>query len=139
MSAEAPSLPAEFRYHLLRAAGERFQLGTWALDAAQRAEAMRLAQRTFELETLVLGSAEARAVVIPIDQVEAVVGELRSRYTDADDFVSDLERNALDLDTLRSALRRELTFDAVMRRVGDHRLSVDAVDEQLFYELHHER
>jgi peptidyl-prolyl cis-trans isomerase C len=139
MSAEAPSLPAEFRYHLLRAAGERFQLGTWALDAAQRAEATRLAQRTFELETLVLGSAEARAVVIPIDQVEAAVGELRSRYPDADDFVSDLERNALDLDTLRSALRRELTFDAVLRRVGDHRLSVDAVDEQLFYELHNER
>jgi len=139
MSAEAPSLPAEFRYHLLRAAGERFQLGTCALDAAQRAEATRLAQRTFELEDLVLGSPQARAVVIPIDQVEAAVGELRSRYTDADDFVSDLERNALDLDTLRSALRRELTFDAVLRRVGDHRLSVDAVDEQLFYELHHER
>jgi len=139
MSADAPSLPAEFRYHLLRAAGARFQLGTWALDAAQRAEATRLAQRTFELEDLVLGSPQARAVVIPSDQVEAAVGELRSRYPDADDFASDLERNALDLDTLRSALRRELTFDAVLRRVGDHRLRVDAVDEQLFYELHHER
>ncbi|WP_295581877.1 nitrogen fixation protein NifM [uncultured Lamprocystis sp.] len=139
MSAEALNHPAEFRYHLLRAAGERFQLGTWALDDAQRAEAMRLAQRTFELETLVLGSAQARAVVIPLDQVEAAVGELRSRYTDADDFVSDLERNALDLVTLRSALRRELTFDAAMRRVGDQRLSVDAVDEQLFFELHQDR
>lgn len=139
MSAEVPNIPAEFRYHLLRAAGERFQLGTWALDAAQRAEATRLAQRTFELEELVLGSSQARAVVIPVDQLEAAVGELRSRYADADDFVSDLERNALDLDTLRSALRRELAFDAVMRRVGDARLSVDAVDEQLFYELHHER
>jgi peptidyl-prolyl cis-trans isomerase C len=129
----------EFRYHLLRAAGERFQVSLWALDAVQRAEVERLARRTFELEDLVLGSAEARGLVIPAAQVEAAVAELRGRYPETDAFGADLERNGLDLETLSGALRRELAFDAVMQRVGSRHAAVDELEDRLFYEVHRER
>ncbi|HYN76258.1 MAG TPA: nitrogen fixation protein NifM [Lamprocystis sp. (in: g-proteobacteria)] len=143
INALSPSGPspqrAEYRYHRLRAAGERFQLGWWALDGSQRAEVERQARRTFDLEDLVLGSVEARAVVIPTEQVDGAVAELRGRYPDADAFAADLERNGLDLETLRGALRRELGFDAVMQLVGSRHAGVDELQDRLFYEVHRER
>lgn len=136
---ESSTVRPEYRYHLLRAAAERFQLGLWALDATQGAEVDRQARRTFELEDLVLGSPEAGSVVILAEQVEAAVSELRVRYPEADDFASDLEQNGMDLSALRSALRRELQFDAVMQQVGSRHAAVEELEERLFYEAHRER
>ena len=130
---------SEFRYHLLRAAGERFQAGVVDLSEAQLGEVTRQARRTFELEDLVLGSAEARGLVIPPDQVAAAVAAVRGRYRDTQEFRSDLERNGLDLEGLHLALRRELTFDAVMQRVGSRHAGVDELEERLFYDVHQER
>jgi len=135
----AASDVGEFRYHLLRAAGERFQLGVADLDEAQSAQVIRQARRTFELESLVLGSAEARDLVIPVDQVAAAVAAVRERYRDTQEFRSDLARNGLDLEALHRALRRELTFDAVMQRVGSRHAGVDELEERLFYDFHQER
>ena len=103
----------EYRYHLLRVASERFKCDLSALDADRMAEAQRQARRTYELETLVLGSPEAQGVLIPPERVDAAVEELMGRYEDADAFEQDLARNGLDLRVLREALRRELAFDAV--------------------------
>lgn len=129
----------EFRYHLLRAAGERFQAGVADLTAEQLAEVTRLARRTFELECLVLGSRAARDLIIPASRVEEAVAQLRARYADAAEFAVDLGRNGLDLRTLRLALRRELTFDGAMSRVAARAVAVTQSDEQLFYESHPER
>ena len=142
-TARLPTAPAtdraEFRYHLLRAAGERFQAGVADLDEARLAEVTRQARRTFELEDLVLGSAEGRGLVIPAEQVAAAVAQVRGRYADADEFRADLARNGLDPETLHLALRRELTFDAVMQRVGSRHVGVDELEERLFYDFHQER
>jgi peptidyl-prolyl cis-trans isomerase C len=130
---------AEFRYHLLRAATERFQRNIPALSPEQRAEAERQAQKTFTLETLVLGSDEAGAVVIPADQLDAAFDAIATRYADADEMAADLAHNGLDPAGLRRALRRELVFDAVMQRIGAGHTPIDEHDEHLFYELHRER
>jgi peptidyl-prolyl cis-trans isomerase C len=127
------------RYHLLRAAGERFQTEPAALSEEQMREARRLARGSLEIEGLVLDSAEARQVVIPAQQVDEAVAQLRGRYPDTAAFVSDLGRNGLDLETLAAALRRELIFDAVMQRVAARHARVDEVDVRLYYELHRER
>ena len=129
----------EYRYHLLRAATERFQCNVASLEPEQRAEADALARRTFDLETLVLGSDEARAVVIPETMVERAFEEVRGRYENETALGDDLARNGLDTDGLRRALRRELTFDAVMQRVGARFEPIGETDLQLFYELHRER
>ncbi|MCG6897016.1 MAG: nitrogen fixation protein NifM [Thiocapsa sp.] len=129
----------EYRYHLLRAAMERFRCDLVALSEHQRSEVESQARRTFDLESLVLSSCEAGDVVIPDERLTAAVHELRRRYPDADAFEEDLSRNGLDEDLLRRALRRELTFDAVMRRVGTYAPPLTEVEERLFYELHRER
>lgn len=128
-----------WRYHLLRAAVERFSVGVAALTPTQRAEAESQAERTLALEERVLASAEARDVVIPLEQIEQAVGAVARRYGNAGEFSADLAANGLDEAGLRHALRRELLFDAVMQRVGAQHAPVDETDERLFYELHLER
>jgi peptidyl-prolyl cis-trans isomerase C len=123
----------------LRAASERFQRDPLGLDSRQREEVSRQARRTLELENLVLGSGEATGVVIPTEQVENAVGVLRARYPDDTAFCLDLERNGLTLAALGLALRRELIFDAVMRRVAARHAPVEEIDARLYYELHRER
>ena len=134
-----PTEPAAFRYHLLRAASERFQRNVAALADAQRRETERLARRTFALEELVLNADEAQDVVIPDTQLEQAFLDVKARYEDEDEFAADLERNGLDAAALRHALRRELRFDAVMQRVGARHAAITETDERLFYELHRER
>ncbi len=130
---------SEYLYHLLRAASERFQTDLARLDAQQMAQVEHQAQKTFELESLVLSSPEARDTRIPEQQLDAAVSEIRRRYPDEDAFRGDLAVTGLDADGLRRALRRELIFDAAMRRVGARAAAVTAVDERLFYELHLDR
>jgi peptidyl-prolyl cis-trans isomerase C len=129
----------EYSYHLLRAASERFQTAPNALTAEQRALVERQARQTFDLESLVLSSPEARDTPIPEQRLDEAVGEIRQRYPDDGTFRVDLASNGLDETTLRQALHRELIFDAVMQRIGTHAEAVTVVDERLFYELHHER
>jgi peptidyl-prolyl cis-trans isomerase C len=130
---------AAYRYHLLRAATERFQLNLAALAPEQRAAAEAQAAQTFALEERVLGAREATEVVIADSTVEQSLTEVAGRFADPDEFHADLARNGLDAAALRLALRRELTFDAVMRRVGSRHATVTETDARLFYELHGDR
>jgi len=135
-----PPAPAGvYRYHLLRAASERFKCDLSNLSEGQMREVERQAGRTLEIEDLVLGSREVHQVMIPPERVEAAVAELQGRYPDPDTFRADLKRNGLDHEALATALRRELVFDTVMQRVAARHAQVDEIDERLFYELHRDR
>jgi peptidyl-prolyl cis-trans isomerase C len=133
------STGSEYRYHLLRAAIERFQCDLVGLDAQRMAEVESQARRTFDLESLVLSSCEALDAVVPEQRIEDSLQELRGRYPDTDAFEEDMARNGLDEPAMRRALIRELTFDAVMQRVGTYAEPITEIDERLFYELHRER
>ncbi|WP_295879071.1 nitrogen fixation protein NifM [uncultured Thiohalocapsa sp.] len=135
----ATEAEAAYRYHLLRAATERFQCNIPALDATQRAAAAAQADQTFALETLVLGADEAADIVIPSASLQQSLDAVAGRFDDPAEFEADLARNGLTPDGLRAALRRELTFDAVMQRVGARHAAVNDTDARLFYELHADR
>lgn len=130
---------SEYRYHMLRAAAERFQSGLSGLDGEQMQQVERQAQQTFDLESLVLATGEARDTLIPEARIDEAVAEIRGRYPDSASFAAELGANGLEETALRGALRRELVFDAVMQRIGSQAEPVTEVDERLFYELHHER
>jgi len=130
---------AAYRYHLLRAATERFQSNLAALDDTRRDTVQQQADQTFALEELVLGSDEAADIVIAESTVEHSFAEVAQRFEDPDELDADLARNGLDAASLKLALRRELTFDAVMQRVGSRHAEVSDTDARLFYELHQER
>jgi peptidyl-prolyl cis-trans isomerase C len=130
---------AVYRYHLLRVALERFQKNLVQLDEAQMAEVRKRARRTFSIESLVLGTPEACEVVIDRRHLDAAVAEVSSRYPDAQEFHADLTANGLDETALRSALYRELVFDAVLQRIGSRRPSINDIDMRLYYELNRDR
>lgn len=130
---------SEYRYHLLRAAIERFQCDLVGLDAQRLAEVESQARQTFDLESLVLSSPEALDALVPEPRLEEALNALRDRYPDTDAFEEDMVRNGLNEAGMRRALQRELTFDAVMQRVGTYAAPITEVEERLFYELHRER
>ncbi|MBK1643978.1 nitrogen fixation protein NifM [Thiocapsa imhoffii] len=127
-----------YRYHLLRAALERFQCDLAGLDTAQLRLAQAQAQQTYGLERRVLSSGEAADVVIPAQRLQDAVETLRARYPDQQTFTTELARNGLDEHSLRQALQRELAFDAVLQRIAGRAPPVSEVDAQIFYELHRE-
>jgi len=124
---------------LLRAALAAGLPGLHGLDDAQLARIERQANKSFELECLVLGSPEAAEVAIPSEHLDQAMAELCGRYSDEAAFLADLSRNGLDEETLRLALQRELSFDAAMQRAAARRPSVSDLDERLFFELHKDR
>lgn len=131
--------PAEYRYHLLRAAADQFSRGLAALSDEQWPQVEARAEQSFALETLVLTAPEAQRVCIPEDQIEQALAEVRQRYADEQEFTQELALNGLEPATLRRALQRELCFDAAIRAVGARHAPVTEADAQLFYELHAER
>jgi peptidyl-prolyl cis-trans isomerase C len=130
--------PAEYRYHRLRAATERFQTSVDALETAQRLEVERLAERTWALESRVLATEEARDTLIPERRLDEALAEVQRRYPDAGEFLEDLARHGLDESTLRRALWRELIFDAVMTRVGARAEAVSEEEVRQFHAEHPE-
>ena len=138
-SAHRHTAPAEYRYHRLRAASQRFQVSIEALTATQRAEVEHLAEQTWALESQVLATEEARDTLIPERRLDEALTEVRRRYRDEREFLEDLALNGLDTCTLRSALQRELIFDAVMTRVGARAEPVSEEEVRLFHAAHPER
>lgn len=134
-----PGRPPVYRYHLLRAALGAGLPGLAALGDEESAKIREQADRTFDLEALVLGTGEATKVTLPPGRVDEALGELRGRYPDQDAFLADLEANGLDESVLAEALGRELIFDAVMQQVAARRPAVSEIDERLFFELHKSR
>jgi peptidyl-prolyl cis-trans isomerase C len=129
----------EYAYHLLRAALEHFQMGANDLTGQQYLDASVVADRTWALESIVLSSPEALDAAVTDADIDRAVAQIESRYSDRAAFLADLDNNGLDENILRSALRRELLFDAVMDHVSVKTPSVNELDIQIFYQLHGDR
>ncbi|MBT3038190.1 MAG: nitrogen fixation protein NifM [Candidatus Thiodiazotropha sp. (ex Codakia orbicularis)] len=129
----------EFNYHLLRNALERFGRNLGQLEPEEFQQVYTTASKSFELESLVLASPEAKGVIISDQQLDLSIEEVASRYAGRDEFLQDLEANDLDEESLRQALYRELMFDSVLQMVAANSPDVSDIDVNLFYAMHHER
>jgi nitrogen fixation protein NifM len=105
-------------YYELKAAQALFARTLAALDAAERRRAGAVAQRYADIEAAVLGSAEAAGVCLEPDAVDAALAEIRGRYPDDDAYLAELAAAGLAPAPMAAALRRELTVEAVLARVG---------------------
>jgi peptidyl-prolyl cis-trans isomerase C len=132
------SSPA-FSYHMLRNALNSFKKNLVQLNPAEYDQVFRSATKSFDIESLVIASKEAEGIVISEEQLNGSVSEVATRYENRDEFLKDLKNNGLDEEGLRSALYRELLFDGVMQRVAACAATVNELDINLFYEMHHER
>jgi peptidyl-prolyl cis-trans isomerase C len=138
-SVEIMSEKPGFAYHLLRGSLEKFKKNIPELSDSQYQQARSIADKTFALESIVLSTPEARDVIVPEAKLHAAVEEVAGRYADRESFIRDLKINGLEENSLRSALHRELLFDAVLERVSAKTLNVSEIDIQIFYQLHKER
>jgi peptidyl-prolyl cis-trans isomerase C len=129
----------EFNYHMLRNALNDYQKNLSQLEPVEYQAVYRKASKSYELESLVVSSPEAKGIVVSQEQLDRSVDEVASRYNDRDEFIEDLENNSLDEESLRKALYRELLFDGVMQRVAANSADVSDLDVHLFYEMHHDR
>lgn len=129
----------EFNYHLLRTAIDGFSKNLGQLDPIEYTQVYHKASKSFDLESLVLASPEAKGVIISEQQLDQSVAEVASRYASEEEFSKDLSTNGLDEGSLRHALYRELMFDSVMQKVAAKRADVSDLDARLFYEMHHDR
>ncbi|MEW7993507.1 MAG: nitrogen fixation protein NifM [gamma proteobacterium symbiont of Clathrolucina costata] len=129
----------EFNYHLLRNALERFGRNLGQLEPEEFQQVYTTASKSFELESLVLASPEAKGVIISEQQLDLSVEEVASRYANRDEYLQDLEANDLDEESLRQALYRELMFDSVLQMVAANSPDVSDIDVNLFYAMHQER
>jgi peptidyl-prolyl cis-trans isomerase C len=131
--------PAALAYHVLRTALNRFGKPPADLDASQRAVIESQARKEYMLEGRILGSTEARDVIIPATVVDASFQTVKDRYEDEEAFRAELARNRMDEDTLRDALRRELMVEAVLDRVSARAARVSELDAMIYYYMHLER
>jgi len=136
MTVQMMNKEPEYTYHLLRGALDKFQKSVSELDDSQLLQTQLVADKTYKLESLVLSTKEARDIVIPESRLIHAMSQISGRYDDYSDFLRDLEKNNLTEDVLRSALYRELIFDAVIERVSANTPEVTDEDIQIFYQLH---
>jgi len=129
----------EFSYHLLRGALQMFKKSISELSDSQYQQAKLMADKTYALESVVLSTPEARDIIVTESAIISAVEEVVNRYDNREFYIQDLKNNGLDEDVLRSALHRELLFNAVMDSVTESLAEVSDVDINIFYQLHKER
>ncbi|MDD2722891.1 MAG: nitrogen fixation protein NifM [Methylovulum sp.] len=132
-----PSKPEA--YNVLRAALALFKKAPSELADAQLTEAQRQAANEYKIETRVLNSPEATAVMVPDEEVERAYQEIRGRYEDETVFLSELYKNHLDEDALRAALYRQCKVNTVLERVGSRAPDASEIEVGIYYHLHPEQ
>lgn len=126
-------------YTLLRAALELFEKSPSQLLPQELERATTQAKNEFALETRVLNSPEAAAVIVPEKEIEQALKEIRARFENEADFESLLSLNSLTIETLKAALFRQCKVNAILERVGSKAAQVSEVEIALYYHWHPEK
>jgi peptidyl-prolyl cis-trans isomerase C len=139
LAANQHEISPELSYHLLRAALDGFSKNLSQLNPVEYPQVYCRASKSFELESLVLSSPEAKGLIISGQQLDQSMAAVASRYESREEFSRDLEANGLNEHGLRQALYREIKFDAVMQKVAANSADVNEIEVYLFYEMHLDR
>lgn len=131
---EKPAQPAT--YNLLRAALSLFKKSPNELAEAELSQAKTQALNEFKLESRVLNTPEAAAVIITDKELQQAYQEIRDRYIDDDAFFSDLEKNQLNKADLQAALHRQCKVNTVLELIASRAPAISEVDIGIYYHLH---
>ncbi|MDP2794121.1 MAG: nitrogen fixation protein NifM [Sulfurisoma sp.] len=123
-------------YLTLKLAGELYGKSPETLEPAERGRVAAVARRQTEIEQRILATVEASSVVLPESSIKHSLAEIRGRYAGDDEYHADLARAGLSHDTLRAAIERDLTVEAVLEQVAGRATPVSATDVEIFYLQH---
>lgn len=135
----SPANKSAYPYLALKASQKLFGKSPEALLPEEVARVLSLADKQGVLESRILASPEARNVFIPESSIQAAYTEIRSRYPEEEEFLSDLAHNSLSKDAFIAALERELRVDAVLQKIGSAADKVTDMDVDLYYQYHPEQ
>ncbi|HEY8036387.1 MAG TPA: nitrogen fixation protein NifM [Methylobacter sp.] len=123
-------------YNLLRAALSLFKKSPNELAEAELQQAKTQALNEFKIESQVLNTPEAAAVIITDQELQQAYLEISGRYNDEAAFFSDLEKNQLNKDSLQAALHRQCKINTVLELVASRAPAVSDADIGIYYHLH---
>ena len=106
---------------------------------AELQQAKIQALNEFRIESRVLNTPEAAAVIITEQELQQAYQEIRDRYDDEDAFFSDLEKNQLNKDSLQAALHRQCKVNTVLELVASRAPAISDVEIGIYYHLHAEQ
>ncbi len=123
-------------YTLLRAALTLFKKKPDELQGDELRQAEIQAINEFKIESRILNSPEAGAVIISNQELQAAYQEIRDRYADEASFFSDLEKNYLSKDSLEAALYRQCRVNVVLELIASRSPDISEVEVGIYYHLH---
>jgi len=126
-------------YNLLRAALAIFKKSPNELVEAELQQAKIQALNEFRIESQVLNTPEAAAVIITDRELQLAYQEVRDRYDDEAAFFSDLEKNQLSKDSLQASLHRQCKVNTILELVASRVPSISDADIGIYYHLHAEQ
>ncbi|MGR9014498.1 MAG: nitrogen fixation protein NifM [Gammaproteobacteria bacterium] len=126
-------------YNLLRAALALFKKSPDELNEAELQQAKTQALNEFKIESLVLNTPEAAAVIITEQELQQAYQEVSERYEDEDGFFGDLEKNRLTIDALQAALHRQCKVNTVLDLIASRAPVISEVDIGIYYHLHRDQ
>lgn len=131
--------PTLYAYHLLKAATAQYGRAPQALNPDEKDRAERIAVKSLEIESLVLGSDEASKISVDEGAVTKALNEMQASYEDPSGFMAALASQGLDIDSLKEAVSRELWATLVMERVGARAEPVTDEDIKTFFETNQDK
>jgi peptidyl-prolyl cis-trans isomerase C len=129
----------DISYLLLRTALAQYEKSPKQLSETELSAVKRQAAKEYEIQNLILSSNEARDIYIPDSVIEKSVNEVKDRYTDTDEFLTDIESNGMSEPGFRAALAREQKVEAVLDRVSSKAVSISDMDIMIYYHMHYDR
>ena len=126
-------------YHMLRTSLSNFSKAPAELGEKEIQYVRIEAEKQYELEEMVLGSQEAKNVVIPEALLTRSVNDIRQRYDSDDEYQKDLQKNHLTEESLRTSLYRELKVEAVLDKISAKVADVSDIDIRLYYFMHKDK
>jgi len=142
MSVAATAKPTnqdDVSYLLLRTALAQYEKSPNQLSETELRALKRQVAKEYEIQNLILSSKEARDIYIPESVVDTSIEEVKNRYGDTEEFLTDIESNGMSEQGFRAALARELKVEAVLDRVSSKAVSISDMDIMIYYHMHHER
>lgn len=122
-------------YLELKLSWELFKKPPDALSAPERSRLVQVAGKQTDIESRILASPEAAAVMVPSATLAARVAEVQVRYGSEEEYQRDLGRLGLDEEGLALEVARDLRMEAVLEKVASMAPAVTEVEAEIFYRL----
>jgi peptidyl-prolyl cis-trans isomerase C len=126
-------------YYVMRAALALFQMTPAELSDNQLHKAKLQADSEYRIENRVLKSKEAAEAVVSEQTLADALHQISDRFDSEENFLSTLDQNGLNPQSLQSAILRQCKVESIMEMVATRAAKVTDAEVDIYYHMHPER